>query len=85
MNSKYDFESTESGKYERWINKGYFKCDPKSEKKPFCIVLPPPNVTGVLHLGHAWDAALQDIKRCKVMILYGYLVWIMQQLLQKQK
>ena len=61
MNSKYDFDSTENGKYEKWLSKDYFKCDPKSKKEPFCIVLPPPNVTGVLHLGHAWDVALQDI------------------------
>ena len=61
MNSKYDFNDTENGKYEKWLNKDYFKCDPKSDKEPFCIVLPPPNVTGVLHLGHAWDAAIQDI------------------------
>ena len=41
-------------------NKGYFKTRPKLEK-PFTIVIPPPNVTGKLHLGHAWDNTLQDI------------------------
>ena len=61
MNSKYDFNSTEKGKYDKWLSKDYFKCDEKSNKPPFCIVLPPPNVTGVLHLGHAWDVSLQDI------------------------
>ena len=61
MNSKYDFEETEKGKYDKWLFKNYFKCNPKSEKPPFCIVIPPPNVTGVLHLGHAWNVSLQDI------------------------
>ena len=61
LDSKYDFKKTEEGKYEKWLKKDYFKCDENSTKTPFTIVLPPPNVTGVLHLGHAWDAALQDI------------------------
>ena len=61
LDKKYDHKSVEEGKYEFWKNKGYFECDPESKKKPFTIVLPPPNVTGVLHLGHALDAAIQDI------------------------
>ncbi len=61
LESKYDFKKVEENKYDKWLKKGYFKCDENSEKKPFSIVLPPPNVTGVLHLGHAWDAAIQDI------------------------
>ena len=61
LDKKYDFNKCEQGKYEKWLEKDYFKCDEKSDKKPFTIVLPPPNVTGVLHLGHAWDVALQDI------------------------
>ena len=61
LDKKYDHKSVEEGKYEKWLNNGYFTCDEKSTKKPFCIVLPPPNVTGVLHLGHALDSALQDI------------------------
>ncbi len=61
LEKKYDHELVEKGKYEKWLKKDYFKCEPNSKKKPYCIVLPPPNVTGVLHLGHAWDAALQDI------------------------
>jgi len=60
METKYDFKNIEDGKYEKWLENDYFKCGDKS-KKPFCIVLPPPNVTGVLHLGHAWDVTLQDI------------------------
>lgn len=61
LDKKYNHEEVEKGKYEKWLNKEYFKCDENGNKEPFCIVLPPPNVTGVLHLGHAWDVTLQDI------------------------
>ena len=61
LEKKYNHKIVEEDKYTKWKNSGYFKCDEESSKKPFAIVLPPPNVTGVLHLGHAWDVALQDI------------------------
>ncbi len=61
LDKKYDHNLVEEGKYDKWLKKGYFTCDEKSNKPPYCIVLPPPNVTGVLHLGHAWDVTLQDI------------------------
>ncbi len=61
LEKKYDHTAVEQDKYEKWKANGYFACDVKSDKPPFCIVLPPPNVTGVLHLGHAWDVTLQDI------------------------
>ena len=61
LEAKYNHEEVEKNKYEEWRKLDYFKCDENSDKKPFCIVLPPPNVTGVLHLGHAWDVTLQDI------------------------
>ena len=61
LDKKYNHEQVEENKYEKWINKNYFKCDEDGDKKPYCIVLPPPNVTGVLHLGHAWNVTLQDI------------------------
>ncbi len=60
LDSKYDHLKVEKGKYEEWKGKEYFKAGDKS-KEPFCIVIPPPNVTGVLHIGHALDTALQDI------------------------
>ena len=60
LKKKYDHKSVEDNKYEYWIEKGYFKSGDLN-KKPYCIVLPPPNVTGKLHLGHAWDLTLQDI------------------------
>ncbi len=61
LESKYDHIKTEKDKYNIWKEKGYFKCDNKSNKPPFCIVIPPPNVTGKLHIGHAYDTAIQDV------------------------
>ena len=46
--------------YQKWLDAGYFTADAASTKEPFTIVLPPPNVTGVLHIGHALDQTLQD-------------------------
>lgn len=60
LDKKYNHIEVEKDKYEFWKNNGYFKSGDLS-KKPFCIVIPPPNVTGKLHLGHAWDVTLQDI------------------------
>ncbi|TQR19187.1 valine--tRNA ligase [Psychrobacillus vulpis] len=61
MPTKYDPQSIEKGRYEWWLEGKYFEAHPESEKKPYTIVIPPPNVTGKLHLGHAWDTTLQDI------------------------
>ena len=61
LDKKYNHLEVEKGKYDEWKAKEYFKCDEKSTKTPFCIVIPPPNVTGKLHLGHAWDVTLQDL------------------------
>jgi valyl-tRNA synthetase len=58
--SKYNHLEVESGKYDSWLKKDLFKSGDLN-KTPFCIVVPPPNVTGKLHLGHAWDGTLQDI------------------------
>ena len=60
LKPKYDFKEVENGKYEFWLKGGFFEAGDK-EKEPFTIVIPPPNVTGKLHLGHAWDTTLQDI------------------------
>jgi valyl-tRNA synthetase len=46
--------------YQRWVERGYFEADEKSERPPFCVVIPPPNVTGSLHLGHAFEHTLID-------------------------
>ena len=60
LDKKYNHKLVEENKYEKWLEKGYFNSGDLS-KEPFCIVIPPPNVTGKLHLGHAWDTTLQDI------------------------
>ena len=52
--------AVESELYEHWVDKGYFTADPTSKKPAFSIVLPPPNVTGQLHMGHALDHTLMD-------------------------
>ena len=61
MPTKYDPQSIEAGRYEWWLQGKFFEAQPESGKKPYSIVIPPPNVTGKLHLGHAWDTTLQDI------------------------
>ena len=73
--AKYDHHQVEEGYYEEWLKKGYFTAGDKS-KDPFCIVIPPPNVTGKLHLGHAWDTTLQDIL-ARYKRLQGYdMLWL---------
>ena len=57
----YDPKETEEKIYKFWEDGEYFKADAKSKKPPYSIVIPPPNVTGVLHMGHALDETLQDI------------------------
>ena len=57
----YDPKQIEDRLYERWESRGYFKAHAGSGKKPYTIVMPPPNITGQLHMGHALDNTLQDI------------------------
>lgn len=59
--TKYDPSQTEEKWYKTWLEKDYFKAENNPEKKPYSIVIPPPNVTGKLHLGHAWDTTMQDL------------------------
>ena len=60
LDKKYNHLEVEKNKYQKWKELGYFNSGDLS-KEPFCIVIPPPNVTGKLHLGHAWDTTLQDM------------------------
>ena len=60
LDKKYNHLEVEENRYQNWMDHKYFECGDTS-KKPYSIVIPPPNVTGKLHLGHAWDTALQDI------------------------
>ena len=57
----YEPQQVEGRIYRMWMDHDCFKATPDSDKKPFSIVMPPPNVTGQLHMGHAMDATLQDI------------------------
>lgn len=86
---KYDHRAVEANRYEWWLKGKFFEATSDERKKPFTIVIPPPNVTGKLHLGHAWDTTLQDIiTRMKRMQGYDVL-WlpgmVMRVLLRKQK
>lgn len=60
MSKKYEPSKVEEGRYEKWLEKDLFRPNEKGTE-PYSIVIPPPNVTGKLHLGHAWDTTLQDI------------------------
>ncbi len=62
LDNKYDFNKVQAGKYDKWLSEERFKAQGKTSlKDPFTIMIPPPNVTGILHLGHAWDGTIQDI------------------------
>ncbi len=58
---RYDPRQVEERWYRHWLDQRYFHADPASPKKPYCIVIPPPNITGSLHMGHALDNTIQDI------------------------
>ena len=61
LSDKFDSKEFEDKLYKEWEEKGYFKPEMNKEKEPYCIMMPPPNVTGKLHMGHALDDTLQDI------------------------
>lgn len=74
--SKYNPQESEKGRYQFWLNGKFFEATEDETKEPFTIVIPPPNVTGKLHLGHAWDTTMQDtIARMKRMQGYDVL-WL---------
>ncbi|WP_077327240.1 valine--tRNA ligase [Virgibacillus siamensis] len=76
MSSKYNPQEIEKGRYKFWVDGKFFEATGDPEKEPFSIVIPPPNVTGKLHLGHAWDTTMQDtISRMKRMQGYDVL-WL---------
>ncbi|MBN1172739.1 MAG: valine--tRNA ligase [Micromonosporaceae bacterium] len=58
--AQYSAKTVEQRRYEQWVAAGLFEANAKSDKPPFTIVIPPPNVTGVLHIGHALDHTMQD-------------------------
>jgi valyl-tRNA synthetase len=76
LSAQYQPGDVEQRRYERWVSAGYFTADPASDKPPFSIVLPPPNVTGSLHIGHALDHTVQDIL-ARLKRMQGYeVLWL---------
>ena len=71
MAKGYEHSEAEKKWYEYWDENGFFKGEPGSDKEPFCIVIPPPNVTGTLHMGHALNNTLQDIM-CRYKRMKGF-------------
>ncbi|WP_430604792.1 valine--tRNA ligase [Enterococcus sp. DIV0125] len=61
LSTKYNPQEVEAGRYQNWLDQDLFKPSGDKKAKPYSIVIPPPNVTGKLHLGHAWDTTLQDM------------------------
>ncbi|HEX9649388.1 MAG TPA: valine--tRNA ligase [Cyclobacteriaceae bacterium] len=61
VSTKYDPAKVEDKWYKVWLENGYFSSTPNPDKEPYCIVIPPPNVTGVLHMGHMLNNTIQDI------------------------
>ena len=61
IDKTYDPKSFEKSWYDRWLSEGSFACDPSSTAEPYTIMMPPPNVTGSLHIGHALTFTLQDV------------------------
>lgn len=61
LEGKFEPQTFEEKIYKNWNEKGYFKPSDDKTKKPYTIVIPPPNITGKLHMGHALDETLQDI------------------------
>ena len=61
LSKLYEPNKVEDKIYKYWLDGGFFHAEPDSKKEPYCIVIPPPNITGQLHMGHALDETLQDI------------------------
>jgi valyl-tRNA synthetase len=61
MAKTYEPKQVEQRLYQYWVDEGLFHAEVNAEQEPFCIVIPPPNVTGVLHMGHALDVSIQDL------------------------
>ena len=60
LDNKYNPSKVENRWYKHWLEKNYFHADSNSKKEPYTIVIPPPNVTGSLHMGHALNNSIQD-------------------------
>src|SRR5271155_6067626 len=72
----YEPQSVEDRLYKKWQDGGYFKANPKSKKPPYSIVMPPPNVTGKLTLGHVLNNTIQDILARKARMEGKEVLWL---------
>ncbi|MGL1888742.1 MAG: valine--tRNA ligase [Reichenbachiella sp.] len=61
ISTKYDPSVVEGKRYQEWLEKGFFKSKPNKDKEPYTILIPPPNVTGILHMGHMLNNTIQDV------------------------
>ena len=61
LDKTYEPKAVEDRWYQEWVRRGYFNASPDNPSAPYCIVIPPPNVTGSLHVGHALNNSIQDI------------------------
>ncbi len=61
ISSKYQPQKVEDRWYQYWLDHGFFKSKPNPNKEPYAIVIPPPNVTGILHMGHMLNNTIQDV------------------------
>lgn len=76
LSTKYNPREVEDKWYKDWIDKGYFKSSPNPDKEPYTIVIPPPNVTGVLHMGHMLNNTLQDVLIRKARMQGKEALWV---------
>lgn len=74
--TRWNPQAVEAGQYQRWVAADYFTADVASDKTPFCIVIPPPNVTGSLHMGHALDHTLIDAITRRHRMLGDEVLWL---------
>ena len=89
LEKTYNPSEIEDRLYQKWLDNKYFHAEVDHSKKPFTIVIPPPNITGKLHMGHALDETLQDIlirfKKCRDTIHCGSPELIMPALQRKSR
>src|SRR5678810_454526 len=76
LSTKYNPAETENKWYQYWMEKGFFHTVPSADKEPYSIVIPPPNVTGVLHMGHMLNNTIQDVLIRRARMLGKNACWV---------
>ena len=76
LSTKYDPSQVEDKWYQHWLDQGFFRSTPNPEKEPYVVVIPPPNVTGVLHMGHMLNNTIQDVLVRKARMEGKEAVWV---------